>query len=92
MSLFITQGYLVLPLDTGLDLSGAANPKILYTTPGGRKGEWVGTIVGENIEYQLANNSIVVLGTWRFQAFCTIGGLNAFGDIIEITFDKPLNL
>jgi len=89
---FITQGYLTLPLDTDLNLSGALNPKILYTTPLGNKGEFTATISGDTLSYQLTNTDILVTGTWKFQAMVTIGGLNAYGNIVEIKFDKPLNL
>lgn len=91
MSLFITQGNLLLPLDTDLDLSTATVAKILWKNPIGRKGEWTGTVVGDSIQYQLSNSSITVPGFWEFQAFATIGGLDSYGDIVRIEFKKPLN-
>ena len=91
MSTFITQGYIELVLETGLDLTGATDPIILYQTPAGVKGSWVATVAGTTLTYQLANTTIMKLGTWKFQSFVKIGGLNAYGNVVELTFERPLN-
>lgn len=92
MSVFITQGYISVDLETSLDLSGASNPKILYKTPGGQRGEWTAVISGTQLTKQLTNADIIYVGKWTFQAHVTIGGLNAYGNKVSLTFDKPLTI
>lgn len=89
---FNEQGYLQIKLDTGITLSGAANPRILYTKPNGVTGFWAGSVTETTkIVYQLSNASIDIYGLWKFQAFCTIGGLNAFGDVVTVDFSKNMS-
>ena len=91
MAKFITHGYMTLTLETGIDLSGASNTKILYKTPSGRRGEFPATVSGTTLTYQLSNDDIAVSGQWEFQSRVTIDNLTAYGDIAKVTFKIPLD-
>lgn len=88
--LFKNTGLLQLSLDTGISLTSAVNPKILYVKPDGTKGEWVATISGTSVQYNLSNTDINVAGTWQFQAYVEIGGKIGRGEIVTQTFQTPL--
>lgn len=79
-----------LRLLTGVDLSAATNPKILYTKPNKAEGEWTGTIDGQDITYETTNADLDQKGVWKFQAYCQIGGLNKYGKIVRITVDESI--
>lgn len=83
MSIYVGQGYLTITLDTGISLAGAASPRIYYKKPDGTEGYWEGTISGENISKQLDNDDLDQAGIWQFQAYCTIGGLTAWGEVVR---------
>ena len=91
MSVFKTQGYLTLILDTGIDITSATTTNIKYKDPTGATGTFTGTLSGTTkILYQLTNSSIITPGTWEFQTYVVIGGLDAFGEVTMITFDNIL--
>ena len=90
-NLYITQGKITLLLDTGIDLSDATNLKILYKTPEGRTGHFNAATDGDSLSYQLSNTDITVTGEWLFQAKVNINGLNAYGDITKLYFNKPID-
>jgi hypothetical protein len=90
-AVFTTQGYLVIVLDTGIDLSLAATTKILYKKPTGVRGEFTATVFETTkLRYQFTNADLDVSGEWQFQAYVTIGGLNAYGEIVRQSIKKPL--
>lgn len=93
MSLFTKQGYLTIRLDTGIDLVAlsATNFKIKYKKPDGTNGSFDAQIDGTTgIKYTLTNEDVQILGKWMFQAWVTIGGLNAFGEIVQTEFKETL--
>jgi hypothetical protein len=79
-----------LRLATGIDLSGATDPKILYTKPNGTEGYFTATVDGQDLTYTTSNTDIVTRGVWKFQAYCQIGGLNKFGKIVRVTIDESI--
>lgn len=81
-----------LRLQTGIDLSGAASPKIKYRKSNGVTGEWTATIDGNDLVYETSNSDLDRKGVWRLQAFCTIGGLNKLGKIAKVTIDEPISV
>jgi len=91
MARYITDGYGSLSIETGIDLTGASNTKILYKTPSGRKGEFSASVSGTELTYQLSDSDIAVSGQWEFQTRVTIGGLTAYGEITKIRFKIPLD-
>lgn len=91
MSIFTTQGLLTLTLETGTDISTATVLRINYKKPGGASGYFTGTLVGTTqIRYQFTDTDLDRAGLWKFQAYVEIGGLNAFGDIVEYEVKKTL--
>lgn len=91
MSYYAGQSNILITIDTGTSMAAAANPRILYTKPNGLKGFWVATPSGNNLTYQLLNDDIDQHGTWKFQAYAEIASKKAYGQIVEINFEKPLN-
>lgn len=83
MSVFVNQGYLTISLDTGISLASASSPRIYYTKPDGTDGYWSGSISGTAIQKTLDNDDLDQPGIWAFQAYCTIGGLAAWGEIVK---------
>lgn len=81
--IYINQGYALIELDTGLDLSSATEPKIKYRKPDGSTGEYTGVISGTKVTYQPSNSDFDQAGLWMFQAWVKIGGLNAFGQVVQ---------
>ena len=81
MSLFTTQGYFTLVLETGVTITAATVSKILYKDPEGTTGFFDADISGTTaLSYQFDNTEITVPGDWEFQAYVEIGGLRAYGD------------
>lgn len=90
-AIFTTQGYLVIVLDTGIDLSTASVTKILYRKPSGVKGEFTATVFETTkLRYQFTNTDLDLPGQWSFQAYVVIGGLNAYGEIVRQSISKTL--
>lgn len=88
--LYTNSGLITLILGTGRDLTGASNPKILYQKPDGTKGEWTGTISGQNLTYVLTNADIDQSGVWKFQTYIEVATKKGYGEIVEQVFEKPL--
>ena len=90
-SIFTTQGFLVIVLDTGIDLTLASVTKIIYKKPSGRKGEFTATVFETTkLRYQFTNTDLDIAGYWTFQAYVVIGGLNAYGEIVGQRITKTL--
>lgn len=85
-----TEQSVELRLNTGIDLSGAASPKIVYRKPNGVTGEWTATIDGNELVYETDNDDLDRNGVWRFQAFVTISSLNKLGKIAKVTVDERI--
>ena len=91
MNYFVGQSNLTISLETGLDLTAATNPKILFTRPNGSTGSWTATKNVQALTYNLQNGDIDQPGTWKFQGYCELAGRKAFGDVAKIEVLKPLN-
>lgn len=92
MSVFTTQGYLTLVLDTGIGIANATSLKILYIKPSGKKGSFTAFPDSSNtkLRYQLTNKDIDEAGRWQLQAFAVINNLNAYGEITYHEFKKHI--
>ncbi len=88
---FKGQTSLVISLDTGLDMTGASESKILYKKPNGVLGEWPATVTTTILSRQVQNNDIDMAGTWSFQAYAVLSGKKYYGQIQQQVFMKPLN-
>ncbi len=88
--IFKDQTNLTISLDTGLDLTGASETKILAKRPNGSKKEFAATPTGSVLSYQLADGDIDRAGIWKFQAYVVKGGKKSFGKIIEKVFLENL--
>jgi hypothetical protein len=88
--LYTGSGLLTLTLDTGRDLTGASNPKILYQKPDGTKGEWTATISGQSLTYAVINTDIDQAGVWKLQTYIEVAAKKGYGEIVEQVFEKPL--
>lgn len=91
MSYYSGDSYTQLSLDTGISLAGATVTRILYTKPNGLKGFWTATVSNTSLQYQLINGDIDQWGRWQVQAYVEVAGKKAYGNIVEIHFNKPLN-
>ena len=92
MSIFKTQGYATITLETGVNISSATTKKILYKNPEGATGFFTASLSGTTaLTYQLTDTDLTVSGEWQFQAYVEIGGLNAFGNIVYQTISTPLS-
>lgn len=85
MSVFQTQGYLTIKLNTGIDISASTVNRILYKKPDGTSGYWTASSIENNttLVYNLINTDLDQTGVWTFQAFVTIGGKNGYGDYVQ---------
>ena len=91
MSVFKLQSLLSITLETNYDdLASAEVKKILYTKPGGTKGEWEATASGTKLVYNLQNGDIDIVGQWKLQAYIEVGGLKGFGSIVTKHFENSL--
>lgn len=88
--MIITGTNVKIQLATGIDLSSATSPKILYENPNGVSGEWDATISGQNIEYTTATTDITISNLWKFQAQVTIGGNIYKGQIATMYIQESL--
>lgn len=84
--LFKGQDYRLI-LETGISLAGATLVKAIYTKPSGDKGEWTGTVDGDDIFYDVTAVQNDMDGNWTFQSYVEIGGKVYFGEtkIIKIS-------
>lgn len=85
MSIFQSQGYLTLKLDTNIDISTASVTRILYKKPDGTGGYWEADSVENNtiLVYDMTDADLDQPGVWTFQAFVTIDGRNAYGEYVQ---------
>lgn len=88
---FKKQSNLVITLDTGIDLTGATETKILWQRPNGSQGFWNATVSGTTLSRALTDTDIDRYGNWKFQAYVIKGGKKYYGNITEKLFLKPLN-
>jgi len=88
--LYTNSGLITLNLDTGQDLTGATNTKILYQKPDGTKGEWVATKSGQSLTYVFSNTDIDQSGVWKFQTYIELATKKGYGEVVEQVFEKPL--
>lgn len=88
--LFKGQSLLRIELDTGMDLAGVSDPKILYLKPSGNFGEWEATVSGTKVYYDLQANDIDEDGPWSLQAKVTKDGRDGFSEIIIHRFEPAL--
>lgn len=88
---FINQTILQLKLNTRYEITGALNPKILYTKPDGvTEGFFPANIEGTYLTYNIQAGDIDVAGKWVFQAYVEIGGLTGYGSLTTKTFLTPI--
>lgn len=85
-----TEQSIEIRLLTGIDLSSATSPKIMYEKPNGVTGEWTATVDGTDLIYETSNTDLDRKGVWKFQAYVLIGGLNKLGKIAKVTIDERL--
>lgn len=91
MHVFKKQSLLTIKLETNYsDLAAASTTKILYKKPDETKGEWSASVAGTKLVYNLTNGEIDQIGTWEFQAYIVVGGLEGFGNIATHLFSKSL--
>lgn len=89
--IFKNQGFFILTLDTGIDLTSATVTEIKYRKSNGERGEFTASVVDTTkLTYQFSNDDLDVAGLWQFQAYVEIGGLHAFGEIVTQDIKKPL--
>jgi hypothetical protein len=91
MSVFKNQGYFVLTLNTGINISTATVTRINYKKPNGVTGYFEATISETTkLIYQLTNDDLDIAGLWQLQAYVEIGGLKAYGEIVYQEIKKPI--
>lgn len=91
MSIFVNQGYYLLTLETGIDISTASTKEILYKKPNGTTGAWTATLEGTTqVKYQMDNDDLDMAGSWTFQAYVVIGGLDAYGALFSIEVKETI--
>jgi hypothetical protein len=88
--IFKNQGYLVIRLDTGLDLSSASNLQILYKKPSGVKGSYSAIAEGTKLTYAFTNADLNETGIWEFQTYLSMGGRDGYGDIFKCSIEQTL--
>jgi hypothetical protein len=91
MSIFQNQGYFTITLETGVDLTSATVTQIKYVKPDGTKGDFEATVTDTTkLTYQFTNEDLDKSGNWKFQAYVIIGGLNAYGAIVNQRIEQTL--
>ncbi len=62
-------------------IEGATSTQINYKKPSGATGYWTATVVdGRYLQYQVQTNDLDESGTWKFQAYLTLGGWIGHGE------------
>jgi hypothetical protein len=84
MTIYKNQSLVKITLETGQDLTGATNTKILYKKPDSTKGEWAATIVGTTLEYLVQNGNIDQDGNWELQSCIEIAGRKGYGQKVKL--------
>lgn len=83
--IYAGQSDLTIKLETGKNLTGITNVKIVYKTPNNTVGEFNAAVIDTTkgiIQYAVASiNDINIVGTWAFWAKITdAGGLISYGE------------
>jgi hypothetical protein len=78
-----------LSLDTDVDLTGY-DGVIRYKKPNEVSGEWVGTISGDTVSYDVQVGDTSPSGVWEVQAYATDGTDHKYGKINVIEIRTPL--
>jgi hypothetical protein len=92
MSLYKTQSYLTLRVNTGIDLSGADVRRILYKKPSGTRGYWPATADGQVLVYAVQAGDIDQSGIWSFQSYIEVSGRKGFGDVSSHVFEENISV
>lgn len=67
--------------DKTSSIEGATSTTITYQKPSGTTGSWPATVVdGRYLQYQTVAGDIDEAGTWKFQAYLTLGGWIGHGE------------
>ena len=77
-------------LDTGIDLAGASELKILYRGPDLSRGEIEATADGQKVVAKLPLNVNTLHGDWEFQSYAKFGDDVFKGEIVEKTIGRSL--
>jgi len=80
---------ITLSLDTGRDLTGWEG-FILYKKSNGIHGEWLATITGDTVSYDIAEGDIDIAGVWHVQAKATLGTEREYGKLTVVEFRTHL--
>lgn len=91
MSVYKTQSYIDVRLDTAIDLTGATVTRVLYKKPSGEKGFWAATVDGQDLVYAVQVGDIDEAGIWSFQSYAEIDGRVALGAIITQVFENNIS-
>jgi hypothetical protein len=71
----------LIKVDCVSDITGATSTQINYQKPSGATGYWAATVVdGRYLQYQTQTNDLDEAGTWKFQAYLTLGGWIGHGE------------
>jgi hypothetical protein len=92
-AIFKEQSLFVLKLETGINITGATEKKILYEKPDGTKASWEATSVESNtiMCYQLNDGDIDQPGNWKFQSYVVNGGKKGYGLIVTEYVEENLS-
>jgi hypothetical protein len=82
---------LSIELDTGYNLVGATNTKILFQRPDMTKGDWPATIMGTVLKHDFNDGDLNMPGVWSMQSYFEVGGKKAIGNKVTFIF-KQSNL
>ena len=85
MQLFVDGYGIELLVDTGIDLTGADEVKILYKKPNNQHGEWVGEVNDTTkIKYILAPGDVDVHGIWYIQSYAKFSDSELYGEKVPV--------
>lgn len=71
----------LIKVDCVSNITGATSTKIKYQKPDGTTGDWTADVVsGRYLQYQTLSNDLDQAGTWKFQAYLTLGGWIGHGE------------
>lgn len=71
-------------LETSIALGGSTLTKILYRSPNGTKGEWVATVNGTQLYYDVPADINNIAGLWWFESYAEISGSKYIGDLAQL--------
>ncbi len=71
----------LIKVDCVSNIAGATNTQIKYQKPSGTTGYWTATVVDNRyLQYQTQADDLDEAGTWKFQAYMTLGGWTGHGE------------